>query len=58
MGSVGWLAGIGFTMSIFIANLAFEQADRLAIAKVGILAASLVAGIGGWLILRRAPHVD
>lgn len=54
---VGWLAGIGFTMSLFIAHLAFDGASLLAVAKVGVLAASLISGIGGWLILRdsRAP---
>ncbi|MGI9090764.1 MAG: Na+/H+ antiporter NhaA [Gemmatimonadaceae bacterium] len=54
--SVSWLGGIGFTMSLFVAGLAFpgtEGAPLLADAKVGILAASVVAGIVGWLILRR-----
>ena len=55
---ISWLGGIGFTMSIFIANLAFEQTDRLEIAKVGVLAASLIAGIGGWLILRKSSPLD
>ncbi|MDQ3697036.1 MAG: Na+/H+ antiporter NhaA, partial [Gemmatimonadota bacterium] len=50
---VSWLAGIGFTMSIFIAGLAFTGAPALLdSAKVGILAGSVVAGIGGWLLLR------
>lgn len=48
---VGWLAGIGFTMSLFIASLAFEDSVLLATAKVGILLASLVSGIVGWLVL-------
>jgi NhaA family Na+:H+ antiporter len=47
-----WLAGIGFTMSLFIANLAFGLSPLLNTAKVGILAASVIAGVGGWLILR------
>ena len=54
---VGWLAGIGFTMSLFVADLAFAgvgEAATLAAAKVGVLAASVVAGVGGWLVLRRA----
>ena len=50
----GWLAGIGFTMSLFIAGLAFEGTPLLTEAKLGILAASLVAGAVGWLLLRRA----
>ncbi len=47
----GWLAGIGFTMSLFIADLAFGDAALLTSAKIGILAASLVAGSIGVLIL-------
>ncbi len=50
----GWLGGIGFTMSLFISDLAFTEGPLLDIAKLGILAASLVAGVGGWLILRGA----
>ena len=50
--AVSLLAGIGFTMSIFIAQLAFEgRDDLLLLAKTGILFASLVAGIGGYLWL-------
>jgi NhaA family Na+:H+ antiporter len=50
----GWLGGIGFTMSLFIAGLAFESATLLTQAKLGILAASFFAGAVGWLLLRRA----
>ena len=46
-----WLAGIGFTMSLFIAELAFAQPEFLTSAKLGILAASLIAGVGGALLL-------
>jgi NhaA family Na+:H+ antiporter len=50
---VAFLAGVGFTMSIFIANLAFEgNPVLLDSAKVGILAGSLLAGLTGYLILR------
>ena len=48
-----WLCGIGFTMSLFIAYLAFGDSETLALAKQGILAASLVAGAVGYLLLRR-----
>jgi NhaA family Na+:H+ antiporter len=51
---VAWLGGIGFTMSLFVADLAFGESPILAVAKVGILAASVVAGLGGYLIVRRA----
>lgn len=51
----GWLAGIGFTMSLFITDLAFSDDALVNSAKLGILAASLIAGIVGWTILRKAP---
>jgi NhaA family Na+:H+ antiporter len=51
---VAWLTGIGFTMSLFIAGLAFEEAVALDSAKIGILVASLISGIGGWILLTRA----
>jgi NhaA family Na+:H+ antiporter len=50
---VAFLGGIGFTMSIFVADLAFLGNDELIFqAKVGILAASLFAGLFGYLWLR------
>jgi NhaA family Na+:H+ antiporter len=52
----GCLAGIGFTMSIFIASLALEEA-ALAAAKLGILGGSLVSGVLGMsLLLRCLPR--
>jgi len=49
---VSLLAGIGFTMSIFVAQLAFNHdEDLLLMAKTGILLASLLAGIAGYLWL-------
>jgi len=53
---VSWLAGIGFTMSLFIGSLAFSDAEDLAMAKVGVLAASVVAGVGGAVILRKVSR--
>ncbi len=47
-----WLAGIGFTMSLFVAGLAFSDATLVSIAKVGILAGSLICGVFGYLLLR------
>jgi Na+:H+ antiporter, NhaA family len=44
---IGCLGGIGFTMSIFIASLAFADPGLLAAAKAGVLLASLIAGIIG-----------
>ena len=55
---MSFLAGIGFTMSMFIADLGFERQEYEEIAKVGILAASLLAGIIGVTILRLAKKVD
>jgi NhaA family Na+:H+ antiporter len=54
----GWLAGIGFTMSLFITDLSFSDGSLVAAAKLGILIASLIAGVVGWTILRGAssPH--
>ncbi|MEH6551113.1 MAG: Na+/H+ antiporter NhaA [Pseudomonadales bacterium] len=50
---VGFLGGIGFTMSIFIADLGFlGQPDALLMAKTGVLVGSFVAGVLGYLILR------
>ncbi|HPF36415.1 MAG TPA: Na+/H+ antiporter NhaA [Candidatus Krumholzibacteria bacterium] len=61
---VGWgllhgvalLCGIGFTMSLFIASLAFEDtgAEFLGMERLGILMGSLVSGLGGWAVLRWA----
>jgi NhaA family Na+:H+ antiporter len=50
----GWLAGIGFTMSLFISDLAFSDGWLVDAAKLGILIASLIAGVVGWVILRGA----
>ena len=50
----GCLAGIGFTMSLFISDLAFDNATLIATAKVGILAASLASGVVGFIILSRS----
>lgn len=51
--AVGFLAGIGFTMSLFITGLAFPHGASSMSAKVGILAASTTAGTIGWLFLKR-----
>jgi Na+:H+ antiporter, NhaA family len=51
----GTVAGIGFTVSLFIAELAFDDPGAIAEAKVGILVASAIAGVAGWLALRAAP---
>ncbi len=53
MVGVGCLAGVGFTMSLFIAALGFGESPLLEAAKLGILAASLIAGLLGFGLLRR-----
>lgn len=54
---VAVLAGIGFTMSLFIANLAFVDGPHAAAAKVGILLGSFVSAIVGLALLRSGPAV-
>jgi Na+:H+ antiporter, NhaA family len=51
--AAAWVCGVGFTMSLFIANLAFGADPRhLDDAKIGILLASTTAGIVGYILLR------
>ena len=50
----GLLAGIGFTMSIFISDLAFEwDSEVIVMAKMGILIASIISGIMGYYWLNK-----
>jgi Na+:H+ antiporter, NhaA family len=56
---VGFLAGIGFTVALFIAALAFDEGPLVAGAKVGILAASAVATLLGVAVLsKRLPRAS
>jgi NhaA family Na+:H+ antiporter len=50
----GLLAGVGFTMSLFVSDLAFDAAGLLDEAKIGILAGSLLSGLTGYVVLRFA----
>jgi NhaA family Na+:H+ antiporter len=50
--AVGTLAGIGFTVSIFISSLAFDNPVLLTDAKAAVLGASVVAGIVGYFVMR------
>jgi NhaA family Na+:H+ antiporter len=49
---VGFLGGIGFTMSIFITLLAFGDPDLIKIAKIAVIAGSIVSGMTGFLWLK------
>ncbi len=49
----GMMAGIGFTMSIFIADLAFTNPEYVQIAKIGIFTASIIAAVIGMIILSK-----
>jgi NhaA family Na+:H+ antiporter len=49
---VGILAGLGFTVALFISGLSFEEEALVATAKVAVLAASLAAGSIGYIFLR------
>ena len=52
--AVGFLAGIGFTMSIFITALAFVDEELIAAAKLGVFAASFIAAVIGVVLILRA----
>ncbi|MHC4786818.1 MAG: Na+/H+ antiporter NhaA [Planctomycetota bacterium] len=54
--ATSWLAGIGFTMSLFIAYLGFGEGEQLVLSKYGILAGSLAAGVVGYVLLRLATR--
>lgn len=51
---LGLLAGIGFTMSIFISNLSFTDTVLIEEAKLSVLLASIISGILGYIILRKS----
>lgn len=52
----GLLAAIGFTMSLFVAGLAFDNELYMVEARLGILAASLTASISGYFVIRSAAR--
>lgn len=52
------LGGVGFTMAIFVANLAFVDAALVGEAKLAILCASLIAGVVGFAVLARQAAKD
>ena len=52
MYGVAVLAGIGFTMSLFIGTLAFNDAERARDVRLGVLSGSFISALTGYLILR------
>ncbi len=54
----GFLGGIGFTMSIFIALLSFKEIEIQSLGKISILAASVLSGIIGYTILKRGKSME
>jgi NhaA family Na+:H+ antiporter len=55
---VGFLASIGFTMSLFVTNLAFTHEEYILEAKIGIFIASLLSGIIGYIILSKSTSAQ
>jgi NhaA family Na+:H+ antiporter len=53
----GHAAGIGFTVAIFIAELAFTDPEHIAAAKLAILVASLLTGVFAFVVLRQRPRL-
>jgi NhaA family Na+:H+ antiporter len=53
---VGFIGGIGFTMSIFIGVLAFDEAEYVFNAKLAILCSSLLAGVIGFFLLKASTN--
>lgn len=51
------VAGVGFTVALFVTSLAFDSAALADAAKLGILVGSLLSGLAGYLLLRSAPPV-
>jgi NhaA family Na+:H+ antiporter len=52
------VAGVGFTVALFVTSISFEDPVLTDAAKVGILFGSLVAGVAGFLFLRAVPPVE
>ena len=49
--AASWLAGIGFTMSLFVAGLSFSSADIMNYTKLGILLGSILSAVAGLVFL-------
>jgi NhaA family Na+:H+ antiporter len=58
LSGVGMVAGVGFTVSLFVTGLAFDDPSQVAEAKIGVLVASAVAGVLGFAFLRMQRAAD
>jgi NhaA family Na+:H+ antiporter len=58
MVAVSAIAGIGFTVSLFITDLAFTDADLVAAAKIGVLCGSTIALVVGVVLMLMAGRRD
>jgi NhaA family Na+:H+ antiporter len=52
------LTGVGFTISLFIGTLAFDDESLMAQVRVGVLVASILSGLVAWLVLMNAARAD
>ncbi len=55
---VGLLAGIGFTVSIFVTDIVFDQTELMSISKISIPVASIISGLVGMAVLWFMPKGD
>ena len=55
--AVGAVAGIGFTVALFVTALAYKGHDKIDAAKLGVLTASVVSALVGWALFSRLPVV-
>ncbi len=55
---VSCLAGIGFTMSLFIGGLSFGDGDVMDKVRIGVLAGSIISAVVGYLVLKSAPSTE
>lgn len=55
---LGLLASIGFTMSLFVASLAFSHEEYMTQAKIGIFAASIIGGVLGYIVLSKQSKMQ
>ncbi|MCY1531488.1 Na(+)/H(+) antiporter NhaA [compost metagenome] len=53
---LGFLAAIGFTMSLFVTSLAFVNEEHITQAKIGIFAASIAGGLLGYALLKKQTN--